>query len=70
MKRRPRKGDRLVYAGPYAPGVTSRYGPGEVTGFRNERGVAWVTVRLIEESREAGEDRFADWPIAKVELAP
>lgn len=55
--RKPRKGDRLVYTGPYAPGVTGRYGPGEVVGFRNYGQT--VVVRLEGEEPEA----WADWPV-------
>lgn len=57
LSRRPRKGDRLVYTGPYAPGVTAFYGPGTVVGFRKYGRV--VTVHLDD-----GDN--ADWPVDDV----
>ena len=68
--RRPRlkKGDVVRYTGSYAPEVPehAKYGDGVVDRFR-EYGTK-VTVRLIRESREAGEDRYADWPVDETEI--
>ncbi len=61
MKRKPRKGDRLVYVGPYAPSVPedAKYPPGLAVRFR-EYGEK-VTVRLDTE-----EELYADWPVELV----
>jgi hypothetical protein len=66
MSRRPRKGDRLIYTGPYAAEVApdAQYGVGEVVGFRNYG--TKVTVRLVEEDEEL----YADWPVAETAPAP
>jgi hypothetical protein len=58
---RPKKGDRLVYTGPYADEVVEGYPPGVVVGFR-EYGTK-VTVRLEKDG-----ESYADWPIT--ETAP
>lgn len=62
---KPRKGDRLRYVSPYAPGVTTRYPPGIVIGFRDHGET--VTVELESETADTGSPGlFADWTIEHV----
>lgn len=67
--RKPRKNDRLVYTGEYAPGVEP-YNPGVAVGFRNHGET--VTVRLDGPNYVDGEltteDLYADWPVDQTRL--
>lgn len=61
-----KKGDRLVYTGPYAPEVIASgavYPPGTVVAFRDHK--TKVTVLLDKREGET-EDLYADWPIEEV----
>lgn len=57
--RKPRKGDRVVYTGPYEPSVTAFYGVGVVIGFRNYGET--VTVQFDN-------GLYAYWPIEQTAL--
>jgi mannose-6-phosphate isomerase-like protein (cupin superfamily) len=54
-----KRGDHVRYVGLYAPGITYRYPPGTIHGFRNQGSI--VTVLLPDGS-------FADWPADDTEV--
>lgn len=67
MQRKPKKGDRLIYTGPYAPEVACGYPPGTVVGFRN---YGQKVIVLLDKSEGEVEDLYADWPVDEVKEAP
>ena len=63
-----KKGDRLVYTGPYAPEVRpeAKYPPGTVVGFRHNRFHGRSVTVLLDKQPGDTEDLYADWPISEV----
>ena len=60
---RPKRDDRLVYTGPYAPGVTHKYPPGTVVSLHTNRFHGPSVTVLLDRQDGDTEDRYADWAI-------
>ena len=57
-----KKGDHVVYTGPYDKSIHTRYPPGVIVGFKNNK--SKVIVRLD------GDELYADWPVDEIAEAP